>query len=422
MDENNVGKKPIRITENTNYTENKSKTSGFSKPSKYSKILLLIFLIGIIIISIFIKINIPIDIEQIKDSVVMIEVYDEDKELMSTGSGFCVFDSNCIITNFHVIEGAYSITIITDDNIKKVVENVDIINKTYDMAILKGDFNLKPLEIGSTDNLKAGMEVTAIGSPEGEKNTVSTGIISNADNSYEIRITAPISPGSSGGVLLNKNNKVIGVTFATYDSIEAQNLNYAISIDYFKKMYNEIDNGNNYLLTKEIDTDNNYRPINMSGFYRWTNKKQIFYHDRLEIFSEWQDIFDSFSKEKQKEIIELYTLVENYKSNYTNIKEWKEIDYIINLTSITTAEYLIILEDLTQNTDNIFEKVNSYNLSVYDKACILLVIGGYEPSDLSNADANIVCDTINDKNLSIEEKTIILENLGYTIKNERIYW
>ena len=43
MDENNVGKKPIRITENTNYTENKSKTSGFSKPSKYSKILLLIF-------------------------------------------------------------------------------------------------------------------------------------------------------------------------------------------------------------------------------------------------------------------------------------------------------------------------------------------------------------------------------------------
>lgn len=415
----NKGKKPIRIIEEE--IKKDSKNSGFKKNSKFSKIVFIICLIILIIVCVFgVIMNLPIDIEKVKDSVVMIKVYDKDNELISTGSGFCVFDSDCIVTNFHVVEGAYKIKIITDDNVEKEVEIVDIVNKTYDMAILKGDFNLTPLKIGSTENLKAGMEVTAIGSPEGEKNTVSTGIISNADSDYEIRITAPISPGSSGGVLLNKNNKVIGVTFATYDSIESQNLNYAISIDYFEDMYNEIDSGNNYLLTKEIDTDRNYRPMSMESFYAWTNKNELFYDNHI-IFSKFQDIFDNFSKEKQKEIAELYYLVEDYESNVYNVAEWEEIDYILNLTSLSKAEYIIILEDLSNYTDT-FERINSYNLDIMDKAYIGLAIGGLEPNDYTNSDADEVVKHTNSLNYSIKEKTIILEFLGYTVKGDSVYW
>lgn len=402
-----------------NDVENKSK-KWRSKPSPYSKLLIIIILIIIILGMFIIKENIPEDIEKIKDSVVMVKVYDKEDELISTGSGFCIFDSDCIVTNFHVVEGAYKINIITDDNIEKEVEIVDIVNKTYDMAILKGNFNMIPLKLGRTDNLKAGMEITTIGSPEGEKNTVSTGIISNADSEYEIRITAPISPGSSGGVLLNEKNEVIGVTFATYDSAEAQNLNYAISIEYFKEMYNEIDNGNNYLLTREIDSDCNYRPMDMSGFYRWTNKKQIFYYDRLDYSSGWRDIFDSFSKEEQNEIVELFFKIEKYTPD-TNIRNWKEIDYILNLTTLDQAKYLIILNDLSKYSDT-FDRINSYDLSIIDKAYIGLIIGGLQPNDYDKSDANKVVDAIDKLNYSIEEKKIIAEFLGYMVKGDRVYW
>ena len=55
-------------------------------------------------------------------------------------------------------------------------------------------------------------------------------------NEYQIRITAPISPGSSGGVLLDSKNKVVGITYATYNSDTAQNLNFAINVKYLNNL------------------------------------------------------------------------------------------------------------------------------------------------------------------------------------------
>ena len=159
-----------------------------------------------------------VNIEDIKDSVVMIESFDENRTLLSTGSGFAAYNANWIVTNMHVVESARFIDVITDDGDRLMTEGIVIYNKRDDLVILKIDGELKPLSIGETKEIKVKDKVTAIGSPKGEINTVSEGIISNVDVENEIRITAPISHGSSGGVLLNEKYEVIGITNAAHVS------------------------------------------------------------------------------------------------------------------------------------------------------------------------------------------------------------
>lgn len=170
-----------------------------NKRERHSKIfiisVILIILLCILVAGYFLfNDNLSIkDIETIKDSVVMLKIYDKDNKEISTGSGFCVYQNNYILTNYHVIEGANKIKIKTDTS-KYDITDILIFNEKNDLALLKGNFNLVPLKINPTNTLKAGDAITAIGSPKGELNTVSTGVISNCDDNYQIRITAPISP------------------------------------------------------------------------------------------------------------------------------------------------------------------------------------------------------------------------------------
>ena len=232
----NEGKKPIKI-------EKGKRPIKISKalPNKLSvlnikKLIVLILIVFVVIFSIkFISYLFVPNIESIKNSVVMIEIYDEEGELTATGSGFSAYEKDWIITNFHVIEGASSILVITDEKEEYAVTDIVIFNKKEDLAIVKIDGNLNNLELGNGNKVKTKDKVTAIGSPMGEKNTISEGIISNTDEEDVIRITTPISHGSSGGVLLNDKNQVIGITSAGYD--DAQNLNFAINVNVLKEMY-----------------------------------------------------------------------------------------------------------------------------------------------------------------------------------------
>ena len=227
-------------------------------------VILLVFILSFTLSKMFIP-----SIETVKDSVVLVNVYDEDEEIVATGSGFSAYKENWIVTNFHVIEGASSITVLTDN--KKEIDVTDIIvfNKKDDLAIIAIDGKLNNLTLGDGNNLKVKSKVTAIGSPKGEQNTVSEGIISNSDETDIIRITAPISHGSSGGVLLNSKNQVIGITSAGYD--DAQNLNFAINVNVLKKMHSA------YTEEKYFVIDNsNYKSCapNIINF-NTTNKLEI---------------------------------------------------------------------------------------------------------------------------------------------------
>lgn len=171
-------------------------------------------------------------------SVLLLNIYDEYNKLIGNGSGFVAINDSTIITNYHVIDGAYSIEVVSENDVKYTVKGVISYNEEYDLAILKlnKSTNLPVLPIANSDDIQVEDKVIAIGSPLGLKNTVSNGIISAIRNEKlkEIQITAPISPGSSGGALFNSNGEIIGITYAGIEG--GQNLNLAIPSNQINKL------------------------------------------------------------------------------------------------------------------------------------------------------------------------------------------
>lgn len=168
-------------------------------------------------------------------AVFFIEMYDENGEVLRTGSGFFIDSKGTAITNYHVIENASSAYIFTTDEAGYLLEGVYDFDEELDIAKIKVKgkyFNI--IDLDYLNSVSGGSLVYAIGSPKGLTNSISQGIISHPKrviNGIEYyQITAPISPGSSGGALFNKNGKVIGITSATYE--DAQNINLAIPTKY----------------------------------------------------------------------------------------------------------------------------------------------------------------------------------------------
>lgn len=166
-------------------------------------------------------------------AVFYIEVYDASAKPLASGSGFFINSDGTAITNFHVIEGAHSAKITTIEGKNYNVEGVYSLDEGLDIAKIKVDGKGFPtVNIDNSGNVMGGSIAYTIGSPLGLSNTMSEGIIANPnriinDMSY-YQITAPISAGSSGGPLFDKEGHVIGIASGGY--LEGQNLNIAIPI------------------------------------------------------------------------------------------------------------------------------------------------------------------------------------------------
>lgn len=188
--------------------------------------------------------NDPDSVEEAANSVFMLEVYDAANRKLAVGSGFVIFDSSIMVTNYHVIEDGAYVVAVSDDADQYIIDEVCIADKKLDLAVLKFQpvNHVKPLDYDASDHLKRSQTVVTIGSPAGLKNTVSIGNISaffDQDRKNWIQFTAPISSGSSGGVLLNDEGKVIGITTATYAS--AQNVNLAVRVSSLVDLYHQWD-------------------------------------------------------------------------------------------------------------------------------------------------------------------------------------
>ena len=175
-------------------------------------------------------------------SVVTIYVYDVNNIPLGTGSGFAAIDDGIIVTNHHVIEGdVYRIEATTEMGKTMTADSVITYNKDLDIAILR--FNDCTLPILSTDSgldLNRGEVVTAIGSPIGLSNMVSSGVLSQymemvETDSYTLLFTASISPGSSGGALFNESGDVIGITSGAYTT--GNDIYYAVPFCYVEELY-----------------------------------------------------------------------------------------------------------------------------------------------------------------------------------------
>ncbi len=185
----------------------------------------------------------PDAIEEKLKSLLMLEVYDDDK-LIATGSGFCAFDNRTLITNYHVIKDADYLIAYSDSGDPYFIFHVLIADKERDIAILSffSPTDLVPLSLNTDGPLRRAEKVVAIGSPLGITNTVAAGIISGiyTDNGVSmIQFTAPISPGSSGGALFDDSGSVIGITTSTLT--RGQNINLAVHISEAVAMYGNWD-------------------------------------------------------------------------------------------------------------------------------------------------------------------------------------
>lgn len=211
------------------------------------------YIIGVLLIivfsmSLYIFGNQDNKIEKLSKSVLMLNIYDTKNELLATGSGFIAFENDVLVTNYHVIDKAYKIEAIDENDVVYSLDKVIAFDKEKDLAILKfsNPTDLKVLKLHNSSKVSKGDEVIAIGSPLGLKNTVSKGIVSSIREDKEtsiIQITAPISSGSSGGALLTEKGKVIGVTFAGIE--DGQNLNLAIPANEIVALYNNKTNEQN---------------------------------------------------------------------------------------------------------------------------------------------------------------------------------
>ena len=175
--------------------------------------------------------------ERISKSVVEVLTYDERGDAFALGSGFFIDDKGTVVTNYHVIEGAYSITLTLADGKEERVNSVLAWDKELDLAELRCDCLSVPADI-SRREVKTGEVVYTVGSPSGLTGTFSDGIVSNNSRNIEgvecIQITAPVSHGNSGGPLVNVYGEVIGVNTMQYEN--GQNLNFSVKIDQLNKL------------------------------------------------------------------------------------------------------------------------------------------------------------------------------------------
>jgi S1-C subfamily serine protease len=162
-----------------------------------------------------------------------------------TGSGFVWDDQGHIVTNFHVIQGGQAARVSLADGSSYRARYVGGAPER-DLAVLKIDAPasaLKPIPVGTSDDLEVGQMVYAIGNPFGLDQTLTTGVISALGREIRsvvegqtiqnvIQTDAAINPGNSGGPLLDSSGRLIGVNTAIYSpSGSSAGIGFAIPVD-----------------------------------------------------------------------------------------------------------------------------------------------------------------------------------------------
>ncbi len=189
------------------------------------------FIFGLALPRTYAQDQLPDLVRRIKPSSVAIETFDARGEKLSRGSGFFV-DKDRVVTNRHVIDGAYRGEVHLNSGNSFQVKNVLAVDAEADIAILKVEAppNLvRPLSLDRASP-QEGESVVVIGNPFGLEGSVTNGIVSAVRDipgfGRIIQITAPISPGSSGSPVVNMQGQVIGV--ATLQITGGQSVNFAI--------------------------------------------------------------------------------------------------------------------------------------------------------------------------------------------------
>lgn len=165
-----------------------------------------------------------------------------------SGSGIIFREDGYIVTNYHVIENASSVSVTLGDGNEYEAQIVGS-DSSSDLAVLKIDkTGLPAAQFGDSDELQVGELVVAIGNPLGYENTVTDGIVSGlnrqltnyTDTMTLIQTNASINSGNSGGALVNSKGEVIGINSAKLVASNAEGMGFALSINEVKPILEEL--------------------------------------------------------------------------------------------------------------------------------------------------------------------------------------
>ena len=169
---------------------------------------------------------------RVSPAVVRVVVRDREFKEIGLGSGFFVAAEGLLVTNHHVVWGAVFATVLRADGSTLFVDGILALDEDHDLAVLKvSGTGLPFLEVAPADAPPpVGTQVYAVGNPMGLTNTLSNGLISGIRKEggevRAIQTTAAVSPGSSGGPLVDVQGRVVGVVRASV--VDGQNLNLAV--------------------------------------------------------------------------------------------------------------------------------------------------------------------------------------------------
>ncbi len=189
------------------------------------------------------------------------------------GTGFFLKDHNLIVTNHHVVKESPDV-VIAGKLLPKTIQPVLFKDPAYDLAFIQAPSemaNMPHVEIASTNQLKQGDGILAIGHPYGLKYTATQGIVSKAtrlhNNVNYVQIDAAINPGNSGGPLVNEEGVIVGVN--TFIIQGGNNLGFALPTNYlmesiqdYKKYVGErvVRCSSCFNLSKRTEIEDNYCP------------------------------------------------------------------------------------------------------------------------------------------------------------------
>ncbi len=170
-------------------------------------------------------------------AVLTLVALDAHDQPLALGSGFFITRNGIVATNAHVVEGAARVVVRWRGQ-TGAAERILRFDAKYDLITLQTSFSNSPaVALGDSELVTVGQDVIVLGSPQGLEGTVSTGILSGVRNLEGVKflqITAPISPGSSGGPVFNTGGRVIGIATATV--ARGQNLNFALPINLLRDL------------------------------------------------------------------------------------------------------------------------------------------------------------------------------------------
>jgi S1-C subfamily serine protease len=191
---------------------------------------------------------------EIKTTITSPDIIQPDQH--GIGSGFIVRSDGYIVTNNHVVENARQLQVILRDQAKTYDARVVGTSPEDDVAVLKIDAqDLPALNWGDSSALKVGQLAIAIGSPLGQQNSVTKGVISALHRSISvpdpstglvenilnaIQTDAQINPGNSGGPLLNSAGQVVGVNFAIEQAQAGPGLGFALDGNAARDIANQL--------------------------------------------------------------------------------------------------------------------------------------------------------------------------------------